>query len=223
MSNSKFPFAVRVFCGFLISGTAFASSQLLDNGNYTTDTHTGLDWLDLTETRGLSFDDVNSQMGIGQKYDGWRFASRADVTQFWADAGGQGPFTGTASGANNWVGELQYLWGKTYPFVYTVNGYLVQGTVAMTSDASITCPTCNLTVYLLDNINDNNSSVGDIAEALQLNEAYRSQGQVPIGHALIRQTSPIPEPASLPLYALGLIAVTTFIQRARRLPAKTAA
>ena len=200
-------------CGFLISGTVFATSQVLDNGKYTTDTITGLDWLDLTETRGLSFDDVSSQLGIGQRYEGWRFASRAEVTQFWEDAGGQGPFTGKASGSNNWVGELQSFWGKTYPFVYTLNEYLIQGTIAMTSDISTSCPTCNLTVYLLDNINDNNSSAGDYAEAVQLNEAYRSQGQAPIGHALVRLTSPIPEPASLPLYSLGLLVVATFIQR----------
>lgn len=202
---------LRLLVGILLlCGASVANAALVDNGAYTTDTVTGCDWLDLTVTRGLSFDDVASRMGIGQQFEGWQFASRAEVTQFWTDAGGLGPFSGAASGETNWVGRLQSLWGKTYPFIYTVNGNLVQGTVAMTADVSTTCPTCNLTVYLLDNTNATDTSAGDFAEAVQLNEAYRSQGQVPIGLALVRESVPaVPEPENLPMIILGLLVIAT--------------
>jgi hypothetical protein len=205
---------------FLMVGATTTNAALIDHGSYTTDPISGLDWLDLTATRGLSYDDVSAQMGAGQQFEGWRFANRAVVNQFWINAGGTGPFTGLASGATNWVGQLQSLWGKTYPFVYTVNGYNVQGSIAMTHDPSPTCMTCNLTVYLLDNIDVSDSSLGDYAEIIQLNEAYRWQGQIPIGHALMRDTAaPIPEPATLPMFAVGLAAAIAFARR-RRTPYK---
>lgn len=209
--------ASRAVGALLLVSATTVNAMLIDNGAYTTDAATWLDWLDLTATRGLSFDDVSSQMAVGQPFAGWRFASRAEVTTFWADAGGIGPFTSEASGETDWVGRLESLWGKTYPFLYTVNGYRVQGTIAMTSDASLTCSACNLTVYLLDNIDISASSVGDFAEAIQLNEAYRWQGQAPIGHALIRRASiAVPEPPTLAMLLLGLASVVPSLARGVR-------
>jgi hypothetical protein len=197
----------------LISISSLVNAALIDHDTYSSDTATGMDWLDLTQTRGQSFDEVMSQTSAGQLLEGWRFATKAEIGQFWANAGGVAPFTGAAEGVNNWVGRLQALWGKTYPFIYAVNGHLVQGTIAMTGEASVTCATCNLTVYLLDNIDISNSSTGDYAELVQANEAYRWQGQTPIGHALVRQaTAPIPEPASVMLAIFGLVA-TAFSTR----------
>jgi hypothetical protein len=206
--------AMSTVCVLAFSEASVANPVLLDHGVYTTDTVTGLDWLDLTETRGLSFDTVSDQLGVGERFHGWRFASRVDINQFWTDSGGVGPFTGPANGNVNWVGSLQYLWGKTYPFVYTVNGKTVQGSVAMTNDSSMTCATCNLTVYLLNNIDDSGSSVGDYAEALQLNEARRSDGQVPIGMALIRDSiAAVPEPATYSMMAAGIGLIGLFARR----------
>jgi hypothetical protein len=214
-SRHKYPFFLLILI-FTLRFTS-ANAALVDNGLYTTDTITGIDWLDLTETNGKSFDEVSNQLNNGEKLEGWKFATRSDIDIFWTDAGGVGPFSGLANGKSNWVGQIQRLWGKTYPFVYLVNGYAVQGSIAMTSDKSGTCSTCNLTVYILDNIDLSDSNYGDYAEAIQLNEAYRSQGQVPIGMALIRNNSaPIPEPATLSMYALGLVAVLSLVKRSRK-------
>lgn len=48
-------------------------------GSITRDTDTGLDWLDVTATRDLSYDDVAAQMSVGGSYEGWRYAT---VTEF---------------------------------------------------------------------------------------------------------------------------------------------
>ncbi len=47
----------------------------------TRDTDTGLDWLDVTESLALSYNQVTSQMGVGGTYEGWRYATMAELDQ----------------------------------------------------------------------------------------------------------------------------------------------
>ena len=69
-----------VFAFFAVSAGP-ANATLLDFGDFTTDTETGLDWLDLSETVGLSYNDVlggaanqvlNRPTGLGQPAAGCR-------------------------------------------------------------------------------------------------------------------------------------------------------
>lgn len=55
--------------------------DLFDAGDklITRDTDTGLDWLDLTETTGISYDDMLLELGVGGMYEGFRYATTADV------------------------------------------------------------------------------------------------------------------------------------------------
>ena len=55
----------------------------LSDGLITRDTTSGLRWLDLTETRGLSYNYVNSQFGSDGLYEGWRMATPAEVVGLW--------------------------------------------------------------------------------------------------------------------------------------------
>ena len=48
-----------------------ANATIIDNGSYTTDTITGLDWLDVTETLGLSVDQVLAS----PLYNDWHYAT----------------------------------------------------------------------------------------------------------------------------------------------------
>lgn len=64
-----------------------SNAAIVDLGNITRDTATGLDWLDLTETNGRSYLDISSQLGDGQEFDGWRFATSAEVQLLWASFG----------------------------------------------------------------------------------------------------------------------------------------
>lgn len=54
-----------------------STAALIDNGSYTTDTATGLEWLDLTTTNDQSLDEVTSRLGTGDLV-GWRFATRTE-------------------------------------------------------------------------------------------------------------------------------------------------
>lgn len=56
-------------------------AAIVDLGNITRDTDTGLLWLDVTESRGFSYDQVTSMMGAGQAYEGWRYATAAEFDQ----------------------------------------------------------------------------------------------------------------------------------------------
>lgn len=73
-----------IFAGLF---TASAQSAILSmDSSYgvdtiTRDTATGLDWLDVTVTRGLSYDQVTAQLGVGGTYEGYRYATVAELDQ----------------------------------------------------------------------------------------------------------------------------------------------
>lgn len=62
-------------------GAIAASTDFIDNGSFTTDTLSDLDWLDVTTTRGLSFDAVSGQLGAGGDYAGYRYATGVEFNQ----------------------------------------------------------------------------------------------------------------------------------------------
>jgi len=66
---------------FLLLFSSQAFGAIIDLGDYTRDTATGLDWLDLTKTRGLSFDEVSTELDFGGKYYGHRYANTAEFDQ----------------------------------------------------------------------------------------------------------------------------------------------
>lgn len=53
----------------------------------TRDTASGLEWLDLTESAFYSYDQVVAQMGPGGRFEGWRYASMAEVATLFRHAG----------------------------------------------------------------------------------------------------------------------------------------
>lgn len=51
------------------------SAKLIDNNTFTTDTESGLDWLDVTSSVNLSFEYVSSQLSTGGEFEGWSYAT----------------------------------------------------------------------------------------------------------------------------------------------------
>lgn len=66
------PYAI---CLSLLLPFSAANAAIIDNDWYTTDTESGLDWLDVTITDGLTYEYVSTQFGSGGEYEGWRYAT----------------------------------------------------------------------------------------------------------------------------------------------------
>jgi len=80
-------------CACLIA-TSFSASAVLVNedwnggtDNLTWDTDTGLRWLDLTESNNLSRDYVITQLGSSGDFEGFRYATNAEVVTLWSNFG----------------------------------------------------------------------------------------------------------------------------------------
>jgi len=55
------------------------NAAIIDNGGYTTDTVSGLDWLDVTATINMSYNDVMSNINLNGFLLGWRYATRNEL------------------------------------------------------------------------------------------------------------------------------------------------
>ncbi len=71
------------------AGAALVSTdwQAAGDNLITEDTATGLQWLDLSETYGLSYEFVSSQFGAGGQFEGFRYATQDEVVALWANFG----------------------------------------------------------------------------------------------------------------------------------------
>ena len=80
MRTSAYLLKIRLFAvtmGLLISAS-LTEAALIDNGGFTTDTVTGLDWLDMYHTDGNSYNQTLNAISGGGSLDGWRFATSAE-------------------------------------------------------------------------------------------------------------------------------------------------
>jgi hypothetical protein len=97
---------------FLLSVPSQAA--LVDLGNVTQDTNSGLSWLDATATAGMSYNDVSLQLGPGGAFEGYRYATLPELESFLVGAGGTAPFLGSDElPLDGWVTVLLDLWGIT--------------------------------------------------------------------------------------------------------------
>ena len=51
------------------------NAVIQDHGSFTRDLSTALDWMDVTATRGLSYNQVDSLLQTDEKFKGWRYAT----------------------------------------------------------------------------------------------------------------------------------------------------
>jgi hypothetical protein len=89
--SSRLVLTAWLLAGLLISGPATAALVSEDSpfgaGTLTFDTDTGLHWLDLTESNGLSHDEVLQALQPGGTFEGFRLALSAELAQLFLDAG----------------------------------------------------------------------------------------------------------------------------------------
>ena len=62
----------------LLISASLTEAALIDNGTFTTDNATGLDWLDMSNTVGNSYNQTLTAISAGGSLDGWRLATSAE-------------------------------------------------------------------------------------------------------------------------------------------------
>jgi hypothetical protein len=73
-------------CALIALASAGATAELVDHGLHTKDTETGLLWLDLSVAQGKSFAEVTNAFAPGSLFDGYRYATRQELSEFMAHA-----------------------------------------------------------------------------------------------------------------------------------------
>lgn len=97
-------------------GVSAHSIDFTDNGDYLTDRHSGgLDWLDVTETVGFSYNYVSGQFGTDGLFEGYRYATGAELNILIDNWTGTGPNfeTGPVIRAEGAIDGLVELLGRT--------------------------------------------------------------------------------------------------------------
>jgi hypothetical protein len=108
--HMTFKFLKIIGIGFILSVSTLANATLIDNGDYSTDTESGLDWLDWT----LTVDKTQAEALIIYGSEGWRTATQTEATNLMVN------FFGAIIGSN------PAFWADSIP-AYAANNALFVG------------------------------------------------------------------------------------------------
>jgi hypothetical protein len=186
---------------------AIITSDLNASGDalITKDTVSGLEWLDLTVTSGLTYDAVFAELGVGGDYEGWAFASESQLNSLWSAFGDAGPYTGQSTIHNQAFD----------------NGLLTTWGILNTQS------TASQSFFLWDNVPSSGTHsrgrVLDYVYSGYLDAIFTSVGAQDdsvsagtwTGSALVRDinaptsSAVVPEPATLTIFGLGLMGLVS--------------
>lgn len=192
-----------------------AQATIIDHGTYLTDTVSGMDWLDVTSSVNMSVNQVNSQFGAGGLFEGWRYASGDEFNQL------VGNYTGNpVSGYSSVSQEPDLIDGLVIILGSTLDSFMLSqfgetwdehygysegaGTDYSFGYLSDLAGTWHYVAMLVDqDMNSNSADYSAAHGAVFNNNAY-----VDLGSFLVRntQTVQIPEPSTITLLGLGLLA-----------------
>ena len=170
----------------------------------TYDNVSGLRWLDLTETYSLAFTEVSGQFGSGADFEGFRYATNAEVIDLWTNFSidlSFGAPTSTAGYESN-VQTAAELLGNTWNlYAFWDYPFGVSGITANTTGSGHDA----LGAYL--------SEWGGTIETVGTTTIDDSlPGIAPYGSYLV-MASPVPVPAAVWLFASGLIGLIGVARR----------
>lgn len=188
--------------------TSIATAAIIDNGTFTTDTTSGLDWLDLTETVNMTYNDVIADAA----FVGWRYATVAEVTIFFESFGGDSAhFNGWSTQNNGLFDIIAPLWGdlahESGSFANIGDGF----SYATTGDVAL--PGTHRLVTISDQTNVTNHTTEDYVSM----HVRRDDDFVNVvnGSALVRISAhtSVPEPTTFALLSIGLLAAMRLNRR----------
>lgn len=205
--------AGAVALGLTVAFAAPARALLIDQGVTTLDTATNLEWLDLTESTGRSFDDVSGQFGGGD-FAGWRHANAAEVSALFTSQGFAPGYDSSPTTVAMF--QLIQLFGET---ALLPSGNNVQAAAFGLYDDSATGTLPFAGIAVLEQIYFNSGAPG-FDRSHVVGDNMPTEIALPIyGHWLVRSAAitEIPAPGALAVFAIGLIGMAAMRRRA---PAK---
>lgn len=166
----------------------------------TLDTDTNLEWLDWTQTANISFNDMALQLLAGGIYDGWRYATAAEVNTLYFSSAGFNLAAPLETRAAQ-ILTLQGLHGQTSSLgTLGDSGFADSSSYGMYADASgLGRAVTEMAVRTQD---------GPYSHALatpvagSINDAFATTGT---GHILVRQ---VPTPSAFALLGMGGLLAT---------------
>lgn len=185
-----------------------SNAAIVDHGVFTTDTRTELDWLDLTETVGKSYNQVISDASLTE----WRYATVSEVSGFFDSFGGDNSQYDGLSALNNGLFDLvSAKWGDlahtSYPadFPSEGNGY----SIFITSYLEHGDPASVPRGIIEDHIFHDVFLTHDYVSLPPFETQSLDYSNILVGSALIRNTLSVsvPEPTTFALIGLGLFGV----------------
>jgi len=195
----------KLIIGVLLLGfTSSANAVFTDNNTYLSDSVSGLDWLDITATQGLSFNTVSAEFGVGGLYEGWRYATSLEFDNLVTN------WTGTTSSGNLYayryfseasdtVDNLVITLGNTNTANTSNDPLLTNYSYGLTADAATGGKATLAMLYDYDE----RIQPQDYANARYFS-ALPDEAKPNFGSFLVRQTS-VPEGATIILFAIGLL------------------
>ncbi|NOQ65233.1 MAG: PEP-CTERM sorting domain-containing protein [Methyloprofundus sp.] len=183
------------------------NAEIIDNDSYTTDTISGLDWLDLSATRGMSYDQVVADTEL----NGWRFATTSEVSSFFDAFGGDSNFYNGYSTQNNGLFDvIAPLWGDLRQQTHLQIPNEGDGFSKFFTQASD--PTDFIPHGLIyDEILEPETTTQDYV-SISFGSTNSVYSDLDTGSALVRNT--VPEPTTFILISTGLLGMLRLRQRA---------
>lgn len=208
---------INILTGLTI-GLFFAANThaaIVDHGTYLTDTTSGLEWLDVTESINMSRNQVAAELTAGGKFSGWRYATGTEFLKLASNTTGQSmanlpayyglPANITLDSLVAMLGstlDTYYLhfYGKTFDEYIGNSSQSQHYTIGLLSDE---VPNQTGTAYFAGYLNDldrNGNSI-DGLQAYFVGFGPDSSGYN-FGSYLVRTTNQIPEPETLALMGI---------------------
>ena len=193
-----------------------ADWKVAGDGLITYDANTGLEWLDLTVTAGMTHDDVFAQLGSGGAYEGWHFASTSQVSTLWDNFGGSGTYTDWSIENNNLFKVIAPLMGDLYCELSIFAPCEIGTGLSQYITSDIYPSVANS--YVISRMQDftTNETLAAESDFFSLEYTYTNNDVgtygITAGSALIR-VSTVPIPSALWLFGSGLIGLIGFAGR----------
>jgi len=211
---------------FMLAASVPTQAALIgvsDHGTYFSDTQSGLDWLDVTASINRSYNDVSTQFGTGGDFAGWRYATAAEFGAMWDNitgetAGINGPVQNSTYERGTVIDDVIDLLGDTWHTGYMLtNGYpycsesydpCVEGdlrdTLGLLADTASPGGALHYRARILDDDRHEEGYVDYLDTGLSTLPTSTSNFY---GSFLVRDTTPVPIPPAIALFASGLVGI----------------